>query len=70
MKKLETSAKILGGLAILSCLIIIPSIISIVLFDKMLIDLNKGGLLILMTIMCIVQHYRLRIKMLETKNET
>jgi hypothetical protein len=69
MKKLEASAKILGGLSILSCLILIPSIISIVLFDKMLIDLNKGGILILMTIVCINQYYRLRIKIIESKNQ-
>jgi hypothetical protein len=70
MKKLETNSKILGGLAILSCSILIPSIISITIFDKMIIDLNKGGILIFMTIVCIVQHYRLRIKILESKNET
>jgi hypothetical protein len=61
MNNKKLNEKIFGVLALVSCLILIPSLFSTMLFDYRIIDLNKGGLFILWTIVSIIQYYRYKI---------
>ena len=61
MNNKRLNEKIFGVLALVSCLILIPSLFSMILFDYRIIDLNKGGLFILWTIVSIIQYYRYKI---------
>ena len=61
MNNNKLNEKIFGVLALVSCLILIPSLLSMMLFDYRIIDLNKGGLFILWTIVSIIQYYRYKI---------
>ena len=62
MNNTKFNEKIFGVLALVSCLILIPSLLSTMLFDYRIIDLNKGGLFILWTIVSIIQYYRYKIR--------
>ena len=57
----KLNEKIFGVLALVSCLILIPALLSTMLFDYVVYDLNRGGLFILWTIVCIIQYYRYKI---------
>lgn len=61
MNNKKLNEKIFGVLALVSCLILIPTLLSTMLFDYRIIDLNKGGLFILWTIVSIIQYYRYKI---------
>ncbi len=61
MNNKKLNERIFGVLALVSCLILIPTLLSTLLFDYRIIDLNKGGLFILWTIVSIVQYYRYKI---------
>ena len=65
MNNINLNKKIFGALAIISCAILIPSLLSTMLFDYRIIDLNKGGLFILWTIVTIIQYYRYKIRIIE-----
>ena len=61
MNNVKLNEKIFGVLALISCLILIPSLLSTILFDYRIIDLNKGGLFILWTFVSIIQYYRYKL---------
>ena len=61
MNNKKLNERIFGVLALVSCLILIPTLLSTMLFDYRIIDLNKGGLFILWTIVSIIQYYRYKI---------
>ena len=61
MNNVKLNEKIFGVLALISCLILIPSLLSTILFDYRIIDLNKGGLFILWTLVSIIQYYRYKL---------
>jgi hypothetical protein len=61
MNNKKLNERIFGVLALVSCLILIPCLLSTMLFDYGIIDLNKGGLFILWTIVSIFQYYRYKI---------
>jgi hypothetical protein len=61
MNNKKLNERIYGVLALVSCLILIPILLSTLLFDYRIIDLNKGGLFILWTIISIIQYYRYKI---------
>ena len=61
MNNVKINENIFGVLALISCLILIPSLLSTILFDYRIIDLNKGGLFILWTFVSIIQYYRYKL---------
>lgn len=61
MNNKKLNERIYGVLALVSCLILIPILLSTLLFDYRIIDLNKGGIFILWTIVSILQYYRYKI---------
>jgi len=58
----KLNEKIYGVLALISCLILIPALLSTIVFDYKIIDLNKGGLFILWTIISVIQYYRYKLR--------
>ncbi len=66
MNNLKRNEKIVGIVALVSCLILIPWLISSILFDYKIIDLNKAGLFILWTIVSIINYYRYKIKLIQS----
>ncbi|CAN5452231.1 hypothetical protein BH09BAC3_BH09BAC3_14740 [soil metagenome] len=68
MNNKKLNEKIFGVLALISCSILIPTLLSTIIFDYKIIDLNKGGLFILWTIVSIIQYYRYKlINILDTQ---
>ncbi len=61
MNNTKLNEKIFGVLALISCVILIPTLLSTMLFDYKIIDLNKSGLFILWTIVSVIQYYRYKL---------
>lgn len=61
MKNPKLNERIYSILALLSCMILVPCTISASLLDFIIIDLNKGGIFVLWTIITIIQYYRFKL---------
>lgn len=61
MNNPKLNEKVFGVLALISCIILVPCLVSASLFDYRIIDLNKAGIFILWTIVSIVQYFRYKI---------